>query len=65
MRIILSADDFNIRLTVRDDAGSRIGRPAGDFNPRSLSERITELGGELKISYPDGLNTQLMMVIPL
>jgi signal transduction histidine kinase len=52
-------------MVVRDDAGSVRGRSFAEFLPTSLSERASELGGSLKISRPDGLNTELVIQIPL
>lgn len=63
--ISLSVQDGLIRLVVRDDAGSRLGRSLGHFHPVSLSERTAELHGTLDISCPDGLNTTLVIQIPL
>jgi signal transduction histidine kinase len=52
-------------LVVRDDAGTLAGKPVPPFQPRSLTERATELGGLVRISHPDGLNTELLIEIPL
>lgn len=60
----LAADGNDIRLTVRDDAGTRRGAPLPTFKPRSLSERVAELGGTLAMSLPDGLNNELVIRIP-
>ena len=61
----LSVDASTIRMVVRDDAGSVRGRRADAFRPASLTERATELGGTLSITQPDGLNTELLIQIPL
>lgn len=63
--ITLAADPTVIRLVVRDDGGSALGRPAADFCPGSLSERARELGGTLAVTRADGLNTELVIQIPL
>lgn len=58
-------ESATVRLTVRDDAGSVLGHPVAPFRPASLSERVAALGGSLHISQPDGLNTEIVMLIPL
>jgi signal transduction histidine kinase len=63
--ITLSVETGTLRLSVRDDAGSLLGRPAAPFHPASLSERAAALGGSLHIAQPDGLNTELVILIPL
>ena len=63
--ITLSVEASAFRLVVRDDAGSVRGRPVVDFRPTSLSERAADLGGTLSISQPDGVNTELVIQIPL
>ena len=60
----LAAESQNIRLVVRDNGGTVRGEPADKFNPVSLTERAGELGGSLTISRPDGLNTELVILIP-
>ena len=65
VRIALSVDGASVRLSIRDDAGTARGRQADDFHPKSLIERTSELGGSLKISHPDGLNTEMLIQIPL
>jgi signal transduction histidine kinase len=34
------------------------------FRPGSLSDRAAELGGTLQVTFPDGLNTELVIQIP-
>ena len=63
--IRMSIDAATFRLVVRDDAGSLLGRPAAPFHPKSLAERTAELHGSLHVSQPDGLNTELLILIPL
>lgn len=63
--IALALVGGRFRLVVRDDAGTRAGRPARDFHPSSLSERVAELNGQLTVSRPDGLNNELSIEIPL
>lgn len=63
--VTLSVDTSMIHILVRDDAGSMNGRRVNDFRPTSLIERVTELQGTLRISYPDSLNTELVIQIPL
>jgi signal transduction histidine kinase len=57
--------DKVFQLVLRDDAGTLAGKPAAPFQPLSLTERATELGGRVQISQPDGLNTELVIQIPL
>jgi len=63
--ITLAAEPAVIHLVVRDDGGSVLGRPAPDFCPSSLNERARDLGGTLNITRADGLNTELVIQIPL
>ena len=63
--ITLSVQASSLRLAVRDDAGSVNGRRADDFHPLSLTERTAELNGSLHFNYPDSLNTELVIQIPL
>jgi signal transduction histidine kinase len=63
--ITLSVEAAVFLMVVRDDAGSVRGHSFKEFLPTSLSERASELGGSLKISRPDGLNTELVIQIPL
>jgi len=65
VHVALSVDDVAVRLAIRDDAGHIRGRKVDDFKPVSLSERVAELGGSLAIGHPDGLNTELVIHIPL
>jgi len=65
VRIGLSVDDSTIRLSICDNAGHIRGRKADEFKPLSLSERVTELGGSLTIDHPDGLNTEMLIQIPI
>ena len=55
----------SIHMSVRDDAGSLQGGPVGDFVPKSLTERVREMGGALSISRPNGLDTEIAISIPL
>jgi signal transduction histidine kinase len=61
--IKLSVEGSTIRLVVRDDSGSVRGAPSDTFRPISLSERVAELGGTLRISHVDGVNTELVVEI--
>lgn len=63
--IALSVDASAVRMSVRDDAASLQGRPANDFRPTSLSERVAELGGSLTVARPNGLDTEIQIVIPV
>ncbi len=63
--VTLALEASVVHLVVRDDGGSQLGQPAPPFKPASLSERAAELGGSLHISQPDGLNTELVIRIPL
>jgi signal transduction histidine kinase len=63
--IKLSIEAGAFLIVVRDDAGSVQGHLLPDFRPGSLSERAAELGGSLKISHPDGINTEMAIQIPL
>ena len=65
VQINLSVEGSTFRLAVRDDAGSVRGQPVDDFRPGSLSERATELGGSLSTSRYDGINTELVIHVPL
>ena len=65
VRISLACDAAGISLRVRDDGAAMSGRPAGDFVPGSLSERVRELGGRLELTRPDGLNTELVIHVPI
>lgn len=63
IRMSIESDTF--RLVVRDDGGSLLGRPAAPFHPASLAERTAALHGSLHVSQPDGLNTELLILVPL
>lgn len=63
--IKLAVDSGILELLVRDDSGSVMGSAGAPFHPGSISERATELGGSLEIMSPDGLNTELLIRIPL
>jgi signal transduction histidine kinase len=65
VRIALAVDGSTFRLVVRDDAGTVRGRPVDNFRPGSLSERAAELGGSLTIGQHDGINTELVIQVPL
>ncbi len=65
VQVALSVVDSAIRLSIRDDAGHIRGRKVDNFKPASLSERVAELGGSLAIGHPDGLNTELLIHIPI
>ncbi|HKW84605.1 MAG TPA: histidine kinase, partial [Burkholderiaceae bacterium] len=65
VRIALAVDGSTFRLVVRDDAGTVRGRPVDDFRPGSLSERAAELGGSLTVGQHDGINTELVIQVPL
>ncbi len=54
-----------LELLFRDDSGSIMGHGKASFSPRTVSERAAELGGSLEIMSPDGLNTELLIRIPL
>ncbi|MBW6493611.1 MAG: hypothetical protein K0B16_03455 [Burkholderiaceae bacterium] len=63
--IKLAVDSGILELIFRDDSGSINGRAEANFDPKSIGERATELGGSLEIMSPDGLNTELLIRIPL
>ncbi len=63
--IKLAVNSGILELLFRDDSGSISGRTEANFNPKSIGERATELGGSLEIMSPDGLNTELLIRIPL
>jgi len=64
IRISLSMEASAVRLVVQDDGVPLNGRPAGDFSPVSLTERITDLGATLHISRTDEL-TRLVVQVPV
>lgn len=53
-----------LHLRVRDDAGRHGGGGPRPFEPRSLSERVRELGGSLAVHQPDGLGTEIHITVP-
>ncbi len=63
--IKLAVDSGILELLFRDDSGSINGRAEANFNPKSIGERAAELGGSLDITSPDGLNTEMLIRIPL
>lgn len=63
--IKLAVEAGILELIFRDDSGSVAGRREANFKPRTLSERATELGGSLEVMSPDGINTELLIRIPL
>ena len=63
VRLALRGGELELR--VRDNAGSLQRRPAAPFVPRSLSERTADLGGQLQVTCPDGLDTELVISIPM
>ena len=65
VQIGLAQRDGWLRLSVQDNAGSVRGHPAPDFSPRSLIERTQALGGSLAVVHPDGLNTEIVISVPL
>jgi signal transduction histidine kinase len=65
VRVALSMASGQIYLAIRDDGGQIRGKRAAEFRPKSLSERVAELGGSLQISHPDDLNTELQILIPV
>lgn len=65
VRIVLRGDEDAVTLRIADDSGSVSGRPASDFHPHSLHERVAELGGTLTIARIAGLDTELQFRIPI
>ena len=63
--ISLKAEPDRLHLVVRDDAAQRSGQPAPDFEPRSLSERVRELGGSLQLRRHQGLDTEIHISVPI
>ena len=61
----LSVDAASLHLRVRDDGGRVRGHCAAGFRPASLCERVDELGGSLEVVHPDGLDTEIVIQIPL
>ena len=54
-----------LRLSVRDDGATVSGQRAAEFLPRSLAERARELGGTLAVTQADGLDTEIVISIPM
>lgn len=65
VRLSLRSAPGAVRLRISDNAGSVLRRCGPDFHPTSLIERIDSLGGVLTVHRPDGLNTELVITIPL
>jgi len=65
VRLSLRSAPGAVRLRISDNAGSVLRRGGPDFHPTSLIERIDSLGGVLTVHRPDGLNTELVITIPL
>ena len=63
--LTIALEENIVRIVVRDDGGTQVGRPADNFRPKSLLDRAAELNGSLDISSPDGLNTTMVIQIPL
>jgi signal transduction histidine kinase len=63
--VTLSRRGGSIELRVRDDAATVTGQVTPEFTPRSLSERVAALGGELRIERVGGLDTEVVIDIPL
>jgi len=63
--LVLTVGANRLHLRVRDDGGRVRGHQAPAFQPTSLSERVHELGGSLQVISPDGLDTELVIQIPL
>lgn len=65
VRVRLTGGLDHVRLRVRDNGATMSGRPARDFEPRSVRERVEAMGGLLKVTRPDGLNSELDIHLPL
>ena len=65
VRVTLTEGHGTIELRVRDDAASVTGQVTAEFVPRSLSERVAALGGSLRIERVGGLDTEVVIDIPL
>lgn len=63
--LTIALEDNIVRIVVRDDGGTQVGRPTVNFRPKSLLDRAAELNGTLDISRPDGLNTSMVIQIPI
>lgn len=65
VEVRIGIEHGHLRLAVLDDAGSVLGHPLPDFRPRSLAERAASLDGTLVLTRPDGLNTEILVTVPL
>ncbi len=65
VRLSLRTAPGAVRLRISDNGGSVLRRSGPDFHPASLAERVDALGGVLTVHRPDGLNTELVITIPL
>ncbi len=65
VRVRLTGGLDHVRLRVRDNGATMSGQPARDFEPRSVRERVETMGGVLKVTRPDGLNSELDIHLPL
>jgi len=65
VRLSLRTAPGAVRLRISDNGGSVLRRSGPEFHPASLAERVDMLGGALTIYRPDGLNTELVITIPL
>lgn len=65
VRLSMRSAPGALRLRISDNGGSVLRRCSPDFHPHSLAERTDSLGGVLTVQRPDGLNTELVITIPL
>lgn len=65
VQITLTESNGTIELRVRDDAATVTGQVLPEFTPLSLSERVAELGGSLRVDRIGGLDTEVVIDIPL
>lgn len=65
VRLSLRTAPGAVRLRISDNGGSVLRRSGAEFHPTSLAERVDALGGVLTLHRPDGLNTELVITIPL
>lgn len=65
VKVVVARQEDWLRIGVCDDAGTLRGRMAPAFVPRSLVERAAELGGKAEVTRPDGLNTEVVITVPL